>query len=75
MYITVNRKTIWVDEERPVEERKRIARIIQRQDKKLREIDAEKKRRGYCLTCHILLTQYGKCSKCGAIWKFHQTQH
>ena len=75
MYITVNRKVIAVDEERSPEERRRIASIMRANDKRQKAIENDKKRRGYCLDCHILLTVYGKCSKCGTVWSFHKTQH
>lgn len=72
MYITIDRKTIRVDDDSTEIERKERARKSWwAQEMKLRAIEADKKRRGYCLTCNILLPLSGKCSKCGTIWKFH----
>ena len=75
MYITIDRKVIHVDEERTDEERKRIRNILRAQERKLRELEADKKRRGYCPDCHLLLTISGKCSKCQTTWNFYKTQH
>lgn len=75
MFITIDRKTIRIDEERPVEERKRIRNIVKREDARLKAIEEDKKRRRYCPDCHTLLTVYHKCSNCGIVWNFHKTQH
>lgn len=75
MYITVDKKVISIDEERTEEEIKRLRRFLRAQEKKLKEIEADKKRRGYCPDCHILLTIHHRCSKCGIIWNFYKTHH
>lgn len=75
MFITVDRKVIRIDEERSEEELKRIRNAMRAQESRLRKIEADKKSRGYCLDCHILLPITGKCSRCGAVWKFHKAHH
>ena len=75
MYITIDRKVIRVEEERPEEELRRIRNMIRAQERKLLKIEADKKNRGYCLDCNVLLTITGKCSRCGTVWKFHKTHH
>lgn len=74
MYITIDRKVIRIDEEPTEEERKRVRNAIIAQNKKLQKIEQNMKRRGFCLNCHTLLTIYGKCDRCGTIWKFHTHQ-
>lgn len=73
-YVTTKDKKVIHVEETPMEEETRLQQLRKRLhalDARLKEAEAEKKRRGYCLTCHTLLTQNGKCNNCGAIWKFH----
>ena len=72
MFVKVNGRYIRVEDDTEYKRQKaRTARRIARLDEELQRQEAEKKRRGYCLDCHILLTQFGECSKCGTIWKFH----
>ena len=72
MYITIDRKVIRVeDDSTEIERKERARKSMRAQDLRLKTIEADKKRRGYCLNCHVLLTIHGKCGKCGTIWKFH----
>jgi uncharacterized metal-binding protein YceD (DUF177 family) len=75
MYITIDRKVITIDENRTDDELKRIRNAIRAQERKLRQIEADKMRRGFCPDCHVLLTVSGKCSKCQSVWRFHKTHH
>lgn len=73
MFVKVNGRYIRVEDDSEYKKQKaQTALRIARLDEELRRLEAEKKRRGYCLDCHILLTQFGKCSKCGTVWVFHR---
>ena len=75
MFITIDRKVVRVEDDSEEKLRKiRASKIMRAQDRRQKEIDAEKRRRGYCIDCHILLTQSGKCSNCGTVWKFHNAR-
>lgn len=77
MYISINKKVIWVEgseqEERELKSRSR--RAMFRQEKLLREQEADRRRRGYCPDCHVLLSLSHTCSRCGTTWNFYRTQH
>lgn len=76
MYITIDRKVIHLEDEKRSEDELRKARnAIRMMEAKLAALEADKKRRGYCPDCHLLLTIHGRCGKCGSIWKFHKTHH
>lgn len=73
-YVTTRDKKVIHVEETPMEEETRLQQLRKRLhalEAQAKAAEAEKKRRGYCLTCHLLLTQSGKCNKCGTIWQFH----
>lgn len=73
-YVTTRDKKVIHVEETPMEEETRLQQLRKRLhalEAQAKAAEAEKKRRGFCLDCGILLTQTGKCNKCGTIWQFH----
>lgn len=75
MFITIDRKTIRIDDDRNEDELKRIRNMIRAEERRLQALEADRKRRGYCPDCHVLLTIHGRCSRCQIIWNFHRTHH
>lgn len=61
------------DEENRANQRAYKAMIAQEKKEQERQRDLD--RRGFCLTCNILLPLTGRCPKCGTVWKFHKSQH
>lgn len=77
MYISIDKKIVWVQgseqEEKAIRDRNRKAMyaLEKREQERQRDIKA----RGYCPTCHVLLTIHHKCPMCNSVWSFHKTQH
>lgn len=74
MYLSYQRK--WLHVKGTPEEEKteanRARKAMYAAEKKEQERQRDLDRRGFCLTCNILLPLTGKCPKCGTIWKFHK---
>lgn len=62
----IRRNIIWDEDEEEVERRKNlIRRAMLAQELKAQEIERDKKARGYCARCGLLLPLTGRCGNCG----------